>query len=84
MQLLDWYHSPIRILERGSGINKTSFGMRNKLLCIESGVNSCTNASQKIRKILINLFMTKIQSDCYLVLKKTETQMLLDDWKNFI
>ena len=61
--ILDWYHSAFRILDRGNGINKSSSGMRNKLLCIQSGMQSHPSASLKIRKTLISLLIGRIQSD---------------------
>ena len=79
--VLDWYHPPIRILERGNGINKNCSSMRNNLLHIKWH-EQLHYASLKI-----------IQNDpssywqdskwSYLVMKEAGTQMLLDDWKKY-
>ena len=57
------YHTPIRILYRANGINKSSSGSRNKLLHIQRDMNSCIITSLRIRKALISLFISRIQSD---------------------
>ena len=44
-------------------INQCSYCIRNKMFCIQSGMNTCTNASLRIRRTLIRLLNGRIQCD---------------------
>ena len=50
MHLQSCNHTTIRTLKRGNSISQSSPCTWNKLLCVWSGMSSCTNANLKARK----------------------------------